>query len=107
MKDLVIESRVCIREWKDVPRVSRDRKLAKSPLINNRPFISGMWNASAMEHNHQMVKTLEHNHQNIIIIISEIDTSLNLCVTLVMHLIQKDGEDIKTGTQIWLECGRV
>ena len=55
MKDLVTESRVCIREWKDVPRVSRDRKLAKFPLINNRPFISGMWNASAMEHNHQNI----------------------------------------------------
>ena len=33
--------------------------------------------------------------------ISEIDTSLNLYVSQ-----KKNGEDVKTGTQIWLECGR-
>lgn len=55
LKDLVIESRICIQEWKDVQRVSQDGKLAKSPLIINAPFISGMWDAYVMEHNHQNI----------------------------------------------------
>lgn len=55
LKDLVIESRICIQEWKDVQRVSQDGKLAKSPLIINTPFISGMWDAYVMEHNHQNI----------------------------------------------------
>ena len=38
LKDLVIESHICIREWKDVRGVSWDGNLAKSPLVNNRPF---------------------------------------------------------------------
>ena len=55
LKDLVIESHICIGEWNDVRGASRDGKLAKSPLVNNRPFLSGMWNAYVMEHNHQNI----------------------------------------------------
>lgn len=55
LKDLVIESRICIQEWQDVQRVSQDGKLAKSPLIINTPFISGMWDAYVIDHNHQNI----------------------------------------------------
>ena len=54
-KDFVMEFRICIREWKIVPRVLRNEELLElTPAVNGSLFKSA-WNFLVLERNHQNI----------------------------------------------------